>query len=104
MRTCDLVAFSASSSARLAILFGASRTRWRSCIGGVIRLKLFRSTFVFWGSNSLETTVFHPSVYSFHPLFPCASGALLMYTHKLFSSSVYCVAISIFRAGVVTGI
>jgi hypothetical protein len=69
MRTCDLDVFSASKRARLATGDGASRMRWRSCAGGVTRVKLLRSTRVLFESISLAITVCQESVVSYHPRF-----------------------------------
>jgi hypothetical protein len=93
MCTCDLVAFSASISARLEIAFGASRMRWRSLAGALMRLKSVKSTLLFSGSISLAITVLQFTFYSFHPRRLCAWDMLLTYTHYFFSSSVYCVVI-----------
>ena len=93
MCTCDLVAFSASISARLEIAFGASRMRWRSLAGALIRLNSVKSTLLFVGSISFAITVLQSTVYSIHPRRLCARDMLLTYTHSFFSSSVYCVVI-----------
>jgi hypothetical protein len=93
MRTCDLEAFSASISARLDIALGASRMRWRSFVGALMRLKSVKSTLVFAGSISFAITVLQSTFYSFHPRRLCARDMLLTYTHNFFSSSVYCVVI-----------
>jgi hypothetical protein len=100
MRTCDLVAFSASISARLDTAFGASRMRWRSLVGAWMCLKSVKSTLVFAGSISLAITVLQFTVCSFHPRRLCARDMLLTYAHSFLSSSVYCVEIYMFRAGV----
>jgi hypothetical protein len=78
MRTCDLVSFSASISARLATAFGASRMRWRSFVGGSIRLNNFRFTLVFAGFISFAITVVQLSDWSFHPRRLCGSWVLLI--------------------------
>ena len=88
MCTCDLDAFRASRSARLATGEGASKTRWRSWVVGVTRLNLCRSTRVFEGSISLVIIVAQESVYSCHQRFPWADFVLLRYTHSFFSASV----------------
>ena len=62
-------------------------------------MKLCRSTRVLFGSISLAITVYQESAVSYQPRFLIASEVLLMYTHSFFSSSVYCVASSIFRVG-----
>ena len=100
MRTCDLVAFNASISARLEIAFGASRMRWRSLAGALMRLKSVKSTLLFAGSISLAITVLQFTFYSFHPRRLCAREMLLTYTQSFLSSSVYCVVISMLRAGI----
>ena len=96
---CDREALSASSKALLATAFGASRTRCRSEVAGVMRLNCLRSTLLFYGSISLAITVCHPTVYSVHPRLPCVCGALLRYTHIYLSSSDFCTSISILSAG-----
>jgi hypothetical protein len=78
MCTWDLEAFRASSSARLAIGEGASKTRWRSLVVGMTRVKLCRSTRVLDGSISLVIIVAQESAYSCHPHFPWAIWELLM--------------------------
>ena len=104
MRTCDLVSFSASISARLATVFGASKMRWRSFAGGLMRLNSVRFTRVFLGFISLAITDSQLSDCSFHPRRLWDSLVLLIYTHNFFSSSEYWVATSMFRAGVYSGI
>ena len=95
-----------SKSALLATAFGASSTRWRSYVCGVIRLNGFRFTRELSGYITLAIIVCQSSGCSTQPRLYYVSWVLLMYIHNVLSSfiiSVLPVAFTTGCCGVVVG-
>ena len=87
----DPADFKAAKSALLATAFGASSTRWRSYVRGVIRVNCFRFTRELCGSITLASVVCQSSGCSIQPRLYYVSYVLLMYIHNFLFSLIFSV-------------